>query len=222
MLPWIHLDTAAVPGGGELKLMKRGSEFSIMAGSNTLMNSRMFGSEVALARLACEHLRPRHNASLLIGGYGMGFTLRAALAQARADTQMTVVELVPAVLQWAAGPMAALTADGLSDPRVTTHQGDVADVIAAARARFDAILLDVDNGPDGLGRTANDRLYGLQGLQAARRALKAGGLLAVWSAAPDARFAGRLQQAGFTVTEIKSRAHGDRGGRHVIFNAIAL
>lgn len=190
-----------------------------MSGRHTLMNSRMSGSETALAELACKHLGGRRNGSLLIGGYGMGFTLRAALAGAPADAQIMVVELVPAVLQWATGPMAGLTAGGLGDPRVHVQEADVAGVIASARARFDAILLDVDNGPNGLSRSANDTLYDLRGLKAARQALKPRGLLAVWSAAPDAAFVRRLGQAGFAVEEIKARASGGRGVRHVIWAA---
>jgi spermidine synthase len=220
MIPWVHLDTAVVPGGeGELKLMRRGSEFSIMAGTTPLMNSRMSGSEIALAELACERLRGRRNSRMLIGGYGMGFTLRAALAGLGADAQVLVAELVPAVLEWARGPMAELTADSLSDPRVSIHEGDVGSVMASARASFDAILLDVDNGPDGLSRAANDRLYTLRGLEAARKALRPKGLLAIWSAAPNKEFAGRLARAGFVVEEVKARANKGQGVRHIIWAA---
>jgi spermidine synthase len=219
MIPWVHLDTANVPGGGELRLMQRGNEFSIMAGAVTLMNSRMSGSEIALAELACERLRGRRNCRMLIGGYGMGFTLRAALAALHRDAQVVVAELVPAVIAWARGAMAELTAGCLDDSRVSIREGDVAALIASSRARFDAILLDVDNGPDGLSRNANNRLYTLQGLKAARAALRPGGLLAVWSAAPDAEFKRRLAHAGFVVEEIQARAHKGRGGRYVIWIA---
>lgn len=219
MIPWVQLDTASVPGGDELRLMRRGSEFSIMVGAITLMNSRMSGSEIALAELACERLRDRRNCRVLIGGYGMGFTLRAALAGLGPTAQIVVAELVPAVMQWARGPMAELTATGLTDKRVTIHDGNVAGVIASARASFDAILLDVDNGPDGLSRSANSQLYDLQGLEAARKALRKNGLLAIWSAAPDKEFARRLSRAGFAVEEIKARANKGRGGRHIIWAA---
>ena len=219
MKPWVTLDTAAVPGGGELRLLQRDQEFSIMVGANTLMNSRMSGSETALAQLACDCLRGRQKCRVLIGGYGMGFTLRAALAGLGPDARILVAELVPAVLAWARGPMAGLTGDGLRDPRVSIREGDVRDVIAAERAGFDAILLDVDNGPDGLSSSANDRLYDLRGLEAARRALRPNGLLAIWSAAPNAAFAGRLGRAGFAVDEIRARANKGRGGRHVIWAA---
>jgi len=219
MIPWVHLDTATVPGGSELKLMQRGQEFSIMAGSIPLMNSRMSSSETALAELACDRLRGRANPCVLIGGYGMGFTLRAALAGFGADARITVAELVPAIIQWAGGPMAELTANGLSDPRVSIREVDVGGLIASARASFDAILLDVDNGPDGLSRAANDGLYNLRGLHAARKALRSKGLLAIWSAAPNKEFVHRLGRAGFAVEEIKARANKGRGVRHIIWAA---
>jgi spermidine synthase len=219
MIPWVQLDTATVPGGSEFRLMQRGGEFSIMVGAITLMNSRMSGSEIALAELACERLRDRRNCRVLIGGYGMGFTLRAALAGLGPTAQIVVAELVPAVLQWARGPMAALTGTGLTDKRVTIHDGNVTGVIASARAGFDAILLDVDNGPHDLSHSANGQLYDLRGLEAARKALRKNGLLAIWSAAPDKEFAKRLVRAGFAVEEIQARAHRGRGGRHVIWAA---
>jgi spermidine synthase len=221
MIPWVHLDTAKVPGGGkdELRLMQRGTEFAIFAGPTPLMNSRMSSSEVILAEIACERLRGRRGVHMLIGGYGMGFTLRAALAGLGKDARVTVAELVPQVLDWARGPMAELTAGGLGDPRVSIHAGDVGEAIAAARGKYDAILLDVDNGPDGLSRAANDRLYDGRGLQAAHKALRPGGMLAVWSAAPNAEFVRRLGRAGFAVEEVKARANKGRGVRHIIWVA---
>jgi len=221
MIPWVHLSTATVPGGGgDLRLMRRGSsEFAIMAGPVALMNSRMSSSETALAELACNHLRERRNCRVLIGGYGMGFTLRAALARLGDDARILVAELVPAVMEWARGPMAELTADCLNDPRVSVRVANVGGLITAGRASFDAILLDVDNGPDGFSRSANDRLYDLRGLEAARKALRPKGILAIWSAAPDREFAGRLRRVGFAVEEIKARANKGRGGRHVIWTA---
>lgn len=219
MIPWVHLDTATVPGGGTLKLMQRGSEFSIMAGARTLMNSRASGSEVALATLVCDRLRDRPDCRVLIGGYGMGFTLRAALGELTGGARILVAELVPAVIAWARGPMAALTAGCLSDPRVSIHEGDVGDVIASRPTGFDAILLDVDNGPDGFSRDANNRLYDVKGLVAARRALRPKGVLAVWSAAPDDAFANRLATTGFAVEKVKTRANNGRGGWHTIWIA---
>lgn len=219
MIPLVHLDSASVPGGGELRLTRRGDAFSIWAGNITLMNSRMSGSETALAQIACDRLRGRKNCRLLIGGYGMGFTLRAALAGLGADARITVAELVPKILDWARGPMAELTAGCLDDSRVSVLEADVGGAIADARASFDAILLDVDNGPAGLSRSANDKLYGLKGLEAARKALRPKGLLVIWSAAPDLAFTNRLGRAGFAVDEIKARANNGRGLRHVIWVA---
>ena len=190
-----------------------------MAGPTTLMNSRMSGSEIALAELACERLRNRKNPRVIIGGYGLGFTLRAALSGLGADAHIVVAELVPSVMAWARGPMATLTAGCLGDPRVSIRETDVGALIASERASFDAILLDVDNGPDGLSRSANDRLYNLRGLEAARRSLRPKGLLAVWSAAPNKEFAGRLSRVGFAVEEIKARANKGRGGRYIIWIA---
>lgn len=220
MIPWILLDSARIPDGREeLRLKRRGDEFSIMLGANELMNSRLSGSEEALARLACAKTVGRPRPGVLIGGLGMGFTLRAALADLPPDAKVTVAELVPAVVAWARGPMAELFAGCLDDARVDVREADVADLIAAARGVYDAILLDVDNGPDGLSRSANDRLYSLAGLAGARAALKPGGVLAVWSAHPDAGFAARLRKAGFEVEEVHTRARGKRGARHVIWLA---
>jgi spermidine synthase len=222
MIPWVHLDTTAVPGGdGELRLMQRGAEFAIFAGPTPLMNSRMSSSEIVLAEIACARLKGRRKARMLIGGYGMGFTLRAALAGLDGDARVVVAELVPEVIAWARGPMAALTAGCLDDSRVTLQDGDVGAAIAGGRGGFDAILLDVDNGPDGLSRAANDSLYTAQGLKAARNALRPGGMLAVWSAAPSKVFTQRLQQAGFAVEEIQARANKGKGVRHVIWVATA-
>ena len=222
MIPWIHLGTVAVPGGGgEMRLMQRGAEFAIFAGPTPLMNSRMSSSEIVLAEIACARLKGRRKARMLIGGYGMGFTLRAALAGLDGDARVVVAELVPEVIAWARGPMAALTAGCLDDSRVTIHGGDVGAAIAGGRGGYDAILLDVDNGPDGLSRPANDSLYTVQGLKAARHALRPGGMLAVWSAAPSKAFTQRLQQAGFAVEEIQARANKGKGMRHVIWVATA-
>ncbi len=218
MIPWKHLDTATIPhGGGELRLKQRGGEFSIMLGSNELMNSRLSGSEEALATMTAERLGVRRTPRVLIGGLGMGFTLRAALAGFPADAEIVVAELVPAVLAWARGPMAEIFAGSLDDPRVQVELGDVDAAIGSGR-RFDAILLDVDNGPEGLTHPANDRLYALQGLAAARAALTLGGVLAVWSQGPSSAFGKRLRQAGFAVEEVRVRANkGRSGARHVIW-----
>ncbi|MEZ0211378.1 MAG: spermidine synthase [Xanthobacteraceae bacterium] len=221
MIAWSLLDTAEVPGGfGDLRLMKRGDEFSIMSGTTELMNSRLSGSEKALADLVCERLGPRVRPRLLIGGLGMGFTLRAAQAALALDAEIVVVELVPAVIAWASGPMAGLFGTSLADPRVHLVEDDVGRLIRSGKADYDAILLDVDNGPGGLTRAANDGLYDAKGLDATRAALRPGGLLAVWSSAPDRGFTLRLRKAGFGVEEIKVRANGKGGGaRHVIWIA---
>jgi spermidine synthase len=184
------------------------------------MNSRMSGSEEALAQMTIERLRDRPAPHLLIGGYGMGFTLRAALAALPRDAKVTVAELVPEIIDWARGAMAELTAGCLEDPRVKLDMADVGLVIGEARSTYDAILLDVDNGPDGLTRPANDSLYSRSGLAAARTALKPGGILAIWSAAPDNRFARALGEAGFAVDEVAVRARSNgKGARHVIWFA---
>ena len=223
MIPWVHLGTAVVPGdGGELRLMQRGTEFSIMAGAIELMSSRLSGSEKALATLACERLKDRPRPHVLIGGFGMGFTLRAALENLGPTAQVTVGELVPEIIDWARGPMAHLSGDCLKDPRLTIALGDVGDLIRSGRQSYDAILLDVDNGPEGLSRAENDRLYNDSGLAAARRALRPGGILAVWSSARDERFTKRLRKAGYDVEEVRVRATGGkRGARHVIWMASA-
>lgn len=203
-----------------MRLMRRGLEFSIRLDGNELMNSRLSGSEQSLATFACELVSTRNRARLLIGGLGMGFTLRAALNKLPQDAHIDVAELVPAVIAWARGPMADIFGPSLSDRRVHLRQIDVATMIAADTATYDAILLDVDNGPDGLSRPGNDSLYDLPGLSAAYTALRAGGVLAVWSSAPDAGFTRRLRQAGFGVEEKRVRANGSRGGaRHVIWLA---
>ncbi|MFI0845153.1 hypothetical protein [Mesorhizobium sp. IMUNJ 23232] len=219
MIPWVQLDSAPVPGGGELRLKQRGTEFSIMLGTNELMNSRLSGSEETLAKLSCERIRGRTAPKILIGGLGMGFTLRAALAELGDDARVTVVELVPAVVAWARGPMAPVFGGCLDDPRVAVGEGDVGDLIRSARSSWDAILLDVDNGPEGLTRQGNDALYDLPGLSAAHAALRLGGVFSVWSSGPDAGFTRRLRQAGFSVEEVATRAHGKRGARHVIWIA---
>ena len=221
MIPWIHLDTAQVPGGGELlHLKQRGQEFKISLGTQELMSSRLSATEQALATIGCETIRHRDKARVLIGGLSMGFTLRAALIVLGAKADIVVAELVPAVVAWARGPMAELFGGSLTDPRVSIRETDVGKLIRSPRTGYDAILLDVDNGPEGLTREANDALYNLPGLTAAYEALRPGGVLAVWSSAPDAAFTARLRKTGFDVKEIPLRAKGPRGGaRHFIWTA---
>lgn len=221
MIPWVLLDTAKLPdGSGDLRLKRRGGEFSIMLGSNELMNSRLSGSEEALATLVRERLGDRPKPRILIGGLGMGFTLRAALAAWGADARIEVAELMPAVVAWARGPMAEVFSGCLDDPRVEVTVADVACVIRSAPGAYDAILLDVDNGPEGLTVAANDALYGEAGLWLVQASLRPGGILAVWSQGPDRHFSRRLHMAGFAVEEIAVRAsRSRRGARHVIWLA---
>jgi len=221
MIPWVKIDTARIPGtDGELRLMRRGAEFSIKLGSNELMNSRLSGSEAALATLAARQIETVTTPHVLIGGLGMGFTLRAALAVLGAGARVVVAELVPAVVAWARGPMAEIFAGSLDDPRASIVETDVFAVIRSNPRTFDAILLDVDNGPEGLTRKANDALYDLAGLKMAWTALRPRGVLAVWSSGPNPPFAKRLRRAGFDVNEVNIRATGRGGGaRHVIWIA---
>ena len=220
MLPWAQIDTAEIPGGGgTLRLIRRGTEFAIMAGRTELMNSRRSGSETALATLSCRRLDGRPRPRLLIGGLGMGFTLRAALAALGEGAEITVAELVPAVVAWSRGPLAELFGHSMDDPRVAVRVDDVGRLMRAGEAAYHAILLDVDNGPDALTLPANDRLYDGSGLAAAHRALRPGGVLAIWSAEPDAAFVLRLRRSGFQVDETRVHAHGKRGIRQVIWLA---
>ena len=220
MIPWRLLDTAVVPGGeGNLRLMQRSAEFSIRLDHYELMNSRLSGSEEALAAIACDRIKSRKAPRILIGGLGMGFTLRAALASLGPDASVTVAELVPAVIKWARGPMIDVFGNSLADPRVSIREVDVGELIRSSSSDFDAVVLDVDNGPDGLTRKANDVLYGLAGLRAARRALRTGGVLTIWSARPDPKFTLRLQKANFAVDVLNVPA-GSRGRKkHVVWIA---
>jgi spermidine synthase len=217
---WTLLDTAPIPGSAEqLRLLQRGTEFSIKLGQGLLMGSRMRGSEEALARLGCAKVAAAERPRVLIGGLGMGFTLRATLALLGPKAKVVVAELVPAVVAWGRGPLADLSGNSLADRRVTIHERDVGCVIHAEPAGYDAILLDVDNGPEALTRPANDGLYDQSGLSAVWKALHPGGTLAVWSAAPDPAFTQRLRRTGFGVEEVPVHAHGKKGTRHMIWVA---
>lgn len=219
MLPRETLATAQIPGGDMLTLISHGQDFVIMLGRDELMGTRMRFSEEQLAELTLPQLSAP-NPRVLIGGYGMGFTFRAALSRIPAKGQVVVAEIVPEILDWAKGPLAHLTGDTLNDPRGQVALRDVADVIedAGNGERYDAILLDVDNGPDGIVRDVNDRLYTRTGLAKAREALNPGGILAVWSAAPDPAFTRRLKEAGFTVEAREVRARpNNKGPRHTIW-----
>lgn len=218
MTPREVIGVAEVPAGEPLRLVRHGRDFIIMLERNELMSSRMSGSEEALAEMTLDRLSDPANARLLIGGYGMGFTLRAALRRLGPKGWACVVELVPGIIEWARGPMAELADGCLDDPRTQLVMGDVGAEIARSRGSWEAILLDVDNGPDGLTRDANNGLYTMRGLEKARAALAPGGVLAVWSAGPDPAFTRRMRNAGFAVEEVQVRARQNgKGPRHVIW-----
>lgn len=221
MIPWILVDVARLHGDeGELRLYRRGSEFSMRIGTHELMNSRVHGSEDALGELAYARIADRLQPRVLIGGLGMGYTLSAALRGLRARARVTVAELIPAVVAWNRGPLGDLTGHPLRDDRVTVHEVDIARIVREERGAYDAILLDVDNGPRGLTRKGNDRLYRRGGLKAIYAALRPEGILAVWSAGPDHAFSDRLRKTGFQVEEARVRARGAAGGaRHTIWIA---
>ena len=218
MNPWKLLGRAQAPGGGaELVLYQRGSEFSLLAGNRELMNSRVYGSEEAMARLGCQNLAKRPGTRVLIGGLGMGYSVRTALDILGEDARVVVAELVPAVVEWNRGVLADLAGRPLEDCRAELHEADVAQLIRAARGDYDAIMLDVDNGPEAMVRKGNNWLYSLPGLAASYAALRRGGVLAIWSAGPQPAFVRRLRRAGFDVAEVRVRARGGssrRGGAH--------
>ncbi len=214
------LGIAHVPDGVEIRLVQHGDGFTILLEDTDLMSTQARASEEALARMTSEMLGARPAPQILIGGYGMGFTLRAALGAFAADAGIVVAEIVPEIIAWARGPMQHVTAGCLDDPRVVVVEGDVAMLIDAARDAYDAILLDVDNGPEGLTRRLNDGLYSQAGLDSAMAALRPGGILAIWSAYTDPEFTVRLQQAGYEVTETIVRARDNQKGfRHLIWFA---
>jgi spermidine synthase len=216
--PWELLGQTRTPEGEELSLTRQDREYVILASGKSLMSSRMHGSEEALAALACRDARTREAPSVLVGGLGMGFTLRATLDLLPSDATVVVAELVPAVVDWNRGPLGPLAGHPLKDPRVRIEVGDVGAALRAGTGRFDAILLDVDNGPAAFTASRNAALYDNAGVAAARAALKAGGVLAVWSAWEDRRFEQRLRYAGFAVEVERVRARLKKGGpRHTIF-----
>ena len=217
------LATARIPDTDvELKLHEHGDRFAIsIPGRGELMNTRVHGSEIALAEATLRRLGQRRTPRVLIGGLGMGFTLAAALKAAGPDAEVVVAELVPEVVEWLRGPVGEPSGHPLNDPRTRVHVGDVAEVLRAPGTGFDAILMDVDNGPEGLIRTENDWLYGDAGLAAAGESLRPGGILAVWSAAPDSGFTRRLKRAGFDVdTEIVRSHRRGRGAKHHLWYAV--
>lgn len=222
MNPWKLLDKTEIPnGGGELELLQRGDEFSIRLSGNRgeLMNSRLYNSEEALAELGCAHLKSTIDAQVLVGGLGMGFTLAATLKVVSHSAKVTVAELIPAVVEWNRGALGERAGKPLQDGRVLVYNGDVVDLFHKNKSIYDAVLLDVDNGPDGLTQSANNSLYSLNGLKAIYNSLRTKGMLAIWSATPDDTFLRTLKKVGFKVTTQTVRARVNKGSRHTIFLA---
>ena len=217
MIPWELLGRTATPGGQEMALMRHSGEYVILAGGKPLMSSRMHGSEEALAKVACQQARGLDEPCVLVGGLGMGFTLRATLDALPPTATVVVAELVKGVVEWNRGPLGRLAGHPLDDPRTRVEVCDVATLLRASRRRFDAVLLDVDNGPDAFTASGNSWLYGDRGLAAIRAALTkrdAGGVVRARGSALRAR----LRDAGFTVDVVRVRARLNKGGpRHVIF-----
>jgi len=222
MIPWEFIGSARLPESREeLRLYRRGGEFSIRFDAGELMNSRAHESEDALADLACAKIADRPKPGILVGGLGMGFTAAAVLKHLGAAGRVVVAELAPAVVEWNRGPLAELAGRPLQDARLRVREIDVGRVIREAPQAYDAILLDVDNGPGGLACKANDRLYSMAGLKAAHAALRPAGVLAIWSAASDRAFSKRLRRAGFELEEVCSHARAaGRGGRRTIWLAV--
>lgn len=222
MIPTIQLGTAVIPNdGGELRLTQRDGDFAInLKGvSGELMSSRMYSSEVALAELGCAHLKRVENARILVGGLGMGFTLAAALRATSASAEVVVAELVPGVVEWNRGPLGECAGYPLEDDRTKVYIGDVADIFKPRNASFDAILLDVDNGPSAFTHDNNDALYSIDSLHAIRDSLNPSGVLAVWSAWHDPSFTKKLKRAGFIPSFKTVRAHKGKGSKHTIYLA---
>jgi spermidine synthase len=222
MIPWTQLGTAQIPNnGGELKFSQRADEFSIRLSGirGELMNSRLYNSEKVLAELGCAYLNSTDNAQVLVGGLGMGYTLAAALKAVTSNSQVTVAELIPEVVVWNQGPLGNCAKNPLQDPRTKLHVGDVRELLSIKKPTFDAILLDVDNGPEGLTQKGNNSIYSAQGLDDIYKTLRPKGMLAVWSAGPDNLFIGRLKKVGFKADTRIVRARPGKGSRHTIFLA---
>ncbi|WP_314410219.1 hypothetical protein [Pseudomonas kuykendallii] len=226
MKRFVLLDTAPIPdNGGALCLFEYGEDFVIKfegGRGNQLMNTRMHGSEDALAEIPCKRVAGRPQVRVLIGGLGMGFTLASALRHLGKDAEVQVAELVPGVIEWNHGPLGEKSGYPLRDPRARVLNDDVAAILKAGPGAFDAIMLDVDNGPEGLTQKSNSWLYSMEGLRTCAKALRKGGVLAVWSASADRQFSERLSRAGFKAEEVQVFAHGNRGPRHTIWIAAKL
>ena len=218
MKPTILRDRATTADGRLMTLHEHDGGFAIRIDGVELMSSRQHHSEERLAELACAHVRERRAAArVLIGGLGLGFTLRAALGNLGPDAEVVVAEIMPAVIRWNRAAEYGLAADALADPRVAVVEGDVFDVIRQSRAGFDAIMLDIDNGADALTTAANGRLYEPTGLAAMRAAIRPGGCVAIWSAGEDPAFVERMRRCGWTVDVERARTHRGGGGKNCIF-----
>jgi spermidine synthase len=221
MRHWTQLGEAAIPDTGQSLYLYQGKDdfFIKISGGYELMSTRKHASEDALGRLPCERLKQPETARVLIGGLGMGFTLAAVLGVVGSKAEVTVAELIPEVVEWNHGPLGERSGNPLDDPRTRVYMGDVAKLLRKSRACFDVIALDVDNGPEGLTKSANDWLYSMAGIIAAMDALSPVGILAYWSADPDQAFHDRLRRCGFMVEETTVFAHGKKGARHTIWLA---
>jgi spermidine synthase len=214
---WTTVDWALAPDGKTISLEEHDGSYAIRVDGVPLMSTRQHASEEKLAELACAHVKGISRARVLIGGLGFGFTLKAALAAVAADATIVMAEILGAVIDWNRSPAFLLAADCLADPRVTVRQQDVGEVIREARARFDSIILDVDNGPAALSTGGNVRLYDSAGLRHTRAALRPGGCAAFWSVAPDPAFEKLMTQTGFQVEVQRTRSHGHSGRWHTLF-----
>ena len=222
MIPSTLLGTADIPNnGGELRLTQRGSDFtiSLKGARGELMSSRVHDSEIALAELGCAHIQGIENTKVLVGGLGMGFTLAAALKATSLSSQVVVAELIPEVIEWNKGPLGECAGKPLNDNRVQIHLGDVAELFKTKQATYDAVLLDVDNGPEGFTQADNNKLYSMESLLSIKETLHPAGVMAVWSAWHDPKFTQQLKKARFKVETKSVRAHKGKGSRHTIYLA---
>jgi len=221
MRHWTQLGEAPIPGTEQSLLLYRDKDDFFIKTSDgyELMSTRKHASEDALGSLPCKRLTDPESARVLIGGLGMGFTLAAVLDAVGPTAEVTVAELIPEVVDWNNGPLGEYSGNPLNDPRARVHAGDVVKLLRSSKARFDVIALDVDNGPEGLTKNANDWLYSMSGIAAAQDALRPSGILAYWSAGPDQAFHDRLRRCGFLVDEVSVFAHGKKGARHTIWLA---
>ena len=217
MKKWTMLDKALTADGNAITLEEHDGSYAIRVDGLMLMSTRQHASEDKLAELACAHLKQKRGARVLIGGMGLGFTLRAALAALAPDATVVVAEVLDAVIAWNRDPSFHLAADAMADPRVTVLKQDVGETIRAARSSFDSIMLDVDNGPAAMSNDSNNRLYDYAGLRSARAALRPGGCLVIWSVGPDRAFESQMAGAGFLAETQSCRSRPNAGRKHALF-----